>query len=128
MSHRCLPINAFALVGAYNTIVSMDRDHLARVLTSLLENALQNSTIGGEVQIAVIDEPESALIRVLDNGMPLSRDLYRNLFSKTAAIDASPLQLQFCRVAVENCRGEIGGEPRMEGGNCFWIRLPKSAK
>jgi K+-sensing histidine kinase KdpD len=104
--------------GAYNTVVSMDLDHLARVVTNLLENALQNSTTGGEVQLAVIEEPESVLIKVLDNGAALSHDLYRNLFSKSGAVDASALQLQFCRIAVENCRGEIGGEPRAEGGNC----------
>jgi signal transduction histidine kinase len=113
---------------ACKTVVSMDRDHLGRVLTNLFENALQNSTAGGEVELAVVEESESVLIKVLDNGAAFSRDLYRNLFSKTGAIDASPQQLKFCRVAVENCRGEIGGEPRAEGGNCFWIRLPKPAK
>jgi signal transduction histidine kinase len=109
-----------------DAIVSIDRDHLARVLTNLLENALENSQAGGEVQLAVTEEAESVLIRILDNGAALSRDLY--LFSKTGALDAPSLQFQFCRLAVENCSGEIGGEPRPEGGNCFWIRLPKSAK
>jgi signal transduction histidine kinase len=109
-----------------DAFVSMDRDHLAHVLTNLLENALQNSQTGSEVELAVIEEPESVLIRILDSGAALSRDLY--LFSKTGALDASSLQLQFCRMAVENCGGEIGGEPRAEGGNCFWIRLPKATK
>jgi signal transduction histidine kinase len=114
--------------SASNATVSMDADHLARVLSNLLENALQNSTPGGEVQLVVFEEPESVVINVLDQGASLTRDVYRNLFSKVGKIDASSLKLQFCRVAVENCGGETGGGPRTHGGNCFWIRLRKSSK
>jgi len=107
-----------------DAIVAMDRDHLARVLTNLLERALQNSTAGGEVELKVVDEPDSVLIDVVDQGAPLPPDVSKVFLSNTGTTDGSNLPLRFCRVAVENCRGEIGYEPR-EGGNRFWIRLPR---
>jgi signal transduction histidine kinase len=114
--------------GAFDAVVSMNAEHLTRILTSLLQNALQNSTADGEVQLALVEETDSVLIKVLDRGASLPPDFYRNLFSKTGTIDASFLPLQFCRVAVENCRGEMGCDPCAAGGNCFWIRVPKLAK
>jgi signal transduction histidine kinase len=111
--------------------VEMDAGHLSRVLVSLLENGLKNVSTAGEVQLDVVEEPESLLIQVSDNGAPLPPDLCRDLFSKSGSIGTEPqtsqLPLQFCRIAVENCHGEIGCQPRAEGGNCFWIRLPKVA-
>jgi signal transduction histidine kinase len=109
------------------TIVAMDRDHLARVLTTLLERALQNATSGGEVQLKVVDEPDSVLIDVLDQGAPLPRDVSTVFLSHSGTTDCSHLPLQFCRVAVENCRGEIGYESQ-KGGNRVWIRLPRGAE
>jgi signal transduction histidine kinase len=106
--------------------VAMDAQHLARVLSSLFENGLQNVSAAGEVQLQVIEEPDSFLIQVLDNGAPLPRDVCEDLFSRIGPT-TSRLPLQFCRIAVANCHGEIGYEPRDEGGNCFWIRLPKPA-
>ena len=106
--------------------VAMDAGHLSRVLSSLLENGLQNASAVGEVQLKVIEEPDSFLIQVSDNGAPLPRDVCEDLFSRTGPT-TSRLPLQFCRIAVANCHGEIGYEPIEEGGNCFWIRLPRPA-
>jgi K+-sensing histidine kinase KdpD len=107
----------------------MDAHHLSRVLSSLFENGLQNVPAAGEVQLKVIEEPDSFLIQVFDNGAPLPRDVCDNFFSRVGATPTKPqasrLPLQFCRIAVANCHGEIGYDPRDEGGNCFWIRLPK---
>src|SRR5262249_33220125 len=114
--------------GTFDAVVSMNAEHLTRILINLLQNALQNSTAGGEVQLALLEETESVLIKILDRGASLPPDFYPNLFSKTATIDASLLPLQFCRVAVENCHGEMGCDPNADGGNCFWIRIPRLAK
>jgi signal transduction histidine kinase len=114
--------------GLRESRVSMNSGHLTRALSSLLENGLQNAPADGEVRVNLGEEPESVLIQVFDNGAPLPHDVCEDFFSKTRPVEAEPqssrLSLQFCRIAVENCHGEIGYEPD-EGGNCFWIRLPK---
>ena len=117
--------------GASEVRVGMDPDYLSRAVASLLENGLQNATAGGQVQLNLVPEPESILIQVLDNGAPLPPRICESFFSKKGAsateLTEPQLRLQFCRIAVEKSQGEIGYEPNDKGGNCFWIRLPKSA-
>jgi signal transduction histidine kinase len=111
--------------------VAMNSTHLTRVLSTLLENGLQGSPARDEVQLSFVEESGAVLIRVSDNGPSFPPDICANLFSRagTAAPgpQASRLPLQFCRIAVENCGGEIGYEARKEGGNTFWIMLPTLA-
>lgn len=108
--------------------VAMDSTHLTRVLSTLLENGLQSAPLGDEVRLSFGEESGSILIQVSDKGPSFPPDICANLFSRagTAAPgpQASQLPLQFCRIAVENCEGEIGYESRKDGGNSFWIMLP----
>jgi signal transduction histidine kinase len=107
--------------------VAMDSTHLTRVLSTLLENALQNAPVGDEVRLSFGEESGSILIKVSDNGLSFPPDICANLFSRAATAtpgpQASQLPLQFCRIVIENCEGEIGYESRQDGGNCFWIML-----
>ncbi len=111
------------------TRVAIGEEQLARVLVNLLENALQNSTPGGEILIRAVAEAETVLFEVLDRGAIMPPNAGTNFFSKDViAMDettAGQLRLQFCLIAVEKCQGEFGSEPGEEGGNRFWVRLPK---
>jgi signal transduction histidine kinase len=111
--------------------VAMDSTHLTRVLSTLLENGLQSAPVGDEVRLNFAEESGAILIRVSDNGPSFPPDICANLFSRAATAapgpQASHLPLQFCRIAVENCEGEIGYESRRDGGNTFWIMLPAPA-
>jgi signal transduction histidine kinase len=111
--------------------VAMNSAHLTRVLSTLLENGLQSAPVGDEVQLNFNEESGSVLIRVSDNGPSFPKDICANLFSRAGTAAPGPqaaqLPLQFCRIAVENCDGEIGYESRKDGGNSFWIMLPTAA-
>jgi signal transduction histidine kinase len=107
--------------------VGMASTNLTRVLSTLLENGLQSAPAGDEVRLTFVEESGAVLIRVLDNGPTFPPDICANLFSRTGTSpgpQAAQLPLQFCRIAVENCDGEIGYEARKDGGNSFWILLP----
>lgn len=110
------------------TCVAMSSTHLSRVLSTLLENGLQGAPVGDEVQLSYAEESGAVLIRVSAKGPSFPPDICANLFSKAGTATPGPqamhLPLQFCRIAVENCGGEIGYESRPEGGNTFWIMLP----
>jgi signal transduction histidine kinase len=114
--------------GLGGTRVGMDSAHLTRVLSTLLENGLQSAPAGDEVRLSFAEESEAIFIRVSDNGPSFSPDICANLFSRATTAAPGPqalhLPLQFCRIAVENCQGEIGYESRKDGGNSFWIMLP----
>lgn len=107
--------------------VAMNAEHLESVLTSLLENAVQNTPVGSAVSLEVVPEDETVLLRVRDDGPPLPASAFDDFFAREtmpgAEGAAQRLRLQFCRMAVEKCRGEFGYEPE-DDGNCFWIRLP----
>ncbi|MEO5722494.1 MAG: HAMP domain-containing sensor histidine kinase [Chthoniobacterales bacterium] len=109
--------------------VPVETSHLERVLTGLLENALERSSAGGEVAITAKDEADSLLCRVTDSAPRMSAEAYDDLFSKfgmpAAGSQASAVRLHFCRIVIESCGGEIGCEPGETSGNIFWIRLPK---
>ena len=114
--------------GLDESRVAMSSTHLTRVLSTLLENGLQSAPVGDEVQLNFGEEAGSVFIRVSDNGPSFPADICANLFSRAGTAVAGPqaaqLPLQFCRIAVENCGGEIGYEARKGGGNSFWIMLP----
>ncbi|MGI8432580.1 MAG: sensor histidine kinase, partial [Chthoniobacterales bacterium] len=111
--------------------VAMDADHLERVLTSLLENALQNAPAGGTVALVVKAEGDTVVLRVRDNGPPLPASVDTDIFSKETLSNAEAsgrqMRLQFCRIAVEKCHGELGFEVEADEGNCFWVQLPRAA-
>jgi K+-sensing histidine kinase KdpD len=111
--------------------VGMDSTHLIRVLSTLLENGLQSAPAGDEVGLSFGEESGTILIRVSDNGPSFPTDICANLFSRATTAAPGPqalqLPLQFCRIAVANCGGEIGYEARKNGGNSFWIMLPTLA-
>ncbi|MEP6808973.1 MAG: HAMP domain-containing sensor histidine kinase [Chthoniobacterales bacterium] len=113
--------------GAFE--VGIDASHLERIITGLLENALERVSAGGVVEIAVAEESDAILCRVTDNAPRMSSGAYDALFSKfglpAAGSQASALRLHFCRIAIESCGGEIGCEPGEHLGNVFWFRLPK---
>ena len=115
--------------GEEETRISGSAEQLSRVLTNLFENALQNSDSGSEVSVVLNEEPDSLLLQVLDTGPSWPRHIAEDFFSKAGPAPDRPeprqMRLQFCRVAVENCQGEIGYERRDDGANCCWIRLPR---
>jgi signal transduction histidine kinase len=117
--------------GLDETRVAMNSAHLTRVLSTLLENGLQSAPAGDEVQLGFNEEAGSVLIRISDNGPSFPQDICANLFSRAGTgapgPQASQLPLQFCRIAVANCGGELGYESRKDGGNSFWIMLPTAA-
>ena len=112
------------------TRVAMGEEQLTRVLVNLLENALENSPAGGEISIRAVTDADTILLEVIDRGAIMPPTAGDNFFSRDVAATnettAGQLRLQFCRIAVEKCNGEFGSEPGEEGGNCFWVRLPRA--
>lgn len=115
--------------GCQQAAVHADSAHLERVVTNLLDNALQHTLPGQRVIVTLGAEPGAVLLQVEDTGSSLPASVTEKLFSKFDASasrgHASALRLHFCKIAVENCNGEIGYTPREGGGNVFWIRLPR---
>jgi signal transduction histidine kinase len=109
--------------------VAIDVPQLERLLAGLLENALERTPAGGQVALAVEEEPEALLFTVIDGGSLMSVDACEALFSDlpnaNPGSNAAALRLHFCRITAESCGGEIGCAPA-DRGSSFWVRLPRS--
>jgi signal transduction histidine kinase len=112
--------------------VPLDPRHLELVIDNLIENALDHTSSGGEIVIRLDDEDETVVVAFEDDGVAVAPEAVDELFSKLEpgipAAHAPALRLHFCRMLMTDCGGEFGGGPRDNGGNRFWIRLPKIAK
>ena len=110
--------------------VSLDEAHLEHVIRNLLENALERTQTGGDVDLSFDEKEVAVVLRVDDSGAAVSRGACDDLFSQkaltTKATTPAALRLHFCRMTLESCGGEIGCGAREGEGNRFWIRLPKA--
>ncbi|MDB6154704.1 MAG: histidine kinase [Chthoniobacteraceae bacterium] len=108
--------------------VAVDAGHLERVFVNLLENALHATPAGGEVKVRIEAEANTVLLQFDDGGAEIHEEVSEKLFAKFDCSEARPqataLRLHFCRIAIENCNGEIGHTSLGTAGNRFWIRLP----
>jgi signal transduction histidine kinase/CheY-like chemotaxis protein/HPt (histidine-containing phosphotransfer) domain-containing protein len=117
-------------------IVRGDQARLCQVLANLLSNAIK-FTSEGEVVLAVDEAergPERSVVRfeVRDTGIGLDPDRLDQLFESFSQADASTtrhyggtgLGLAISKQLVELMGGEIGAQPRGEGGSVFWFSVP----
>ena len=110
--------------------VAIDPIQLERVCLNLLENALERSRGGDTVVVRAEENAETLLVSFEDQGPFVTPRVRENFFAQWSspndASSGSALRLHFCRIAMENCGGELGYDSLPAGGNRFWIRLTKS--
>ena len=112
-----------SLPSAGRLCVSVDSGRLVRVVTNMLQDALENSAAGSEVAVRISEEADTALLSVEhpdDGGSPSRLD------PSSAPSAEAFLRQHFCRIAVESCHGETGFTPLAGGGTSTWLHLPRS--
>lgn len=110
-----------------------EQSKLDRVISNLIENALRHSPPHSTVTVGCHTEgahDEIVRVTVDDQGPGVPPEIESQLFQKFSQGKKGRgkigLGLYFCRITVEYWGGEIGHEPRPEGGSRFWFRLPKA--
>jgi len=119
-------------------LVRGDQARLRQVLTNLLSNAIKFTSEGEVITTVTSTERvgDRAVVRfeVQDTGIGLDGGRLDHLFESFSQADASTtrhyggtgLGLAISKQLVELMGGEIGAEPRPEGGSVFWFRIPFS--
>ncbi|MDB5358732.1 MAG: hypothetical protein JWO51_29 [Rhodospirillales bacterium] len=111
-----------------------DPTRIRQVLLNLLSNAVKFTPAGG-VTIEVETASQNAglvTIKVSDTGIGLDPTAIGKLFQRfeqadgtiTRRFGGTGLGLHISRQLVDLMGGEIGAEPRAEGGSLFWFTLP----
>lgn len=111
-----------------------DSDLLRRVVENLMDNALRHAPTGGVVTIRAEDHDDgSVLLRVIDSGTGISKEMRSRIFEKYVQLEGGQenlsrtgrgLGLVFCRMAVEAHGGEVWVEDCAPGA-MFCVRIPR---
>ncbi|HWE23212.1 MAG TPA: HAMP domain-containing sensor histidine kinase [Myxococcales bacterium] len=103
-----------------------DPRKIKQVLVNLVQNAVEASTPGGEIDIEVRPRAHEAAIRVLDRGHGLLAEVGRRVFEPgvTTKPSAPGLGLTIARTIAEQHGGTLTLRPREGGGCAAELMLP----
>jgi signal transduction histidine kinase len=118
------------LAGATDVTVTGDEDLLRRLVLNILQNAVQHSPAGGDVEVELAREPGEVRLRVSDHGPGIPIADQARIFDRFVQLDASRggrgtgLGLPIARWIAEAHRGTLALEASGARGSTFTVVLP----
>lgn len=103
---------------------------LCRVFSNLVVNAAQASEAEGIITIALSQEGDEAVVKIIDQGQGISPESQEKIFHShfTTKADGNGIGLLSCKQIVEETHcGRLSFESTPGAGTTFTIRLPCSA-
>jgi PAS domain S-box-containing protein len=112
--------------------ISADRNMIATILRNLVSNAVKFANPGGEIKVYTVSEGGSLSVCVKDNGVGMSEEELKKLFSADTPITSlgtnnekgTGLGLILCKEFVEKHGGKIWAESEKDKGSTFYVSLP----
>ncbi|MFC1996674.1 GAF domain-containing protein [Chloroflexota bacterium] len=112
--------------------INADLDKLIRILTNLVDNAINFSPHGGRVVISTnLEISQFLTILVIDSGPGIPLDYRDKIFERFIQVPGqnsrrrgTGLGLAFCRLAVEAHGGKIWVRANPDGGSIFGFSMP----
>jgi signal transduction histidine kinase len=126
------PTHALRLEAPGPAAVVADRERIARVLTSLVDNAVRFSPSGGVVEARVEADGEEATVSVRDHGLGIPPDRQAHVFERYYRAHAGTpddygglgLGLDMSREIVRRHGGRMWFESAPGAGSTFHFSLP----
>ena len=118
------------LTGATDVTVTGDEDLLRRLVLNILQNAVQHSPPGGDVEVELAREPGQVRLRVSDHGSGIPIADQTRIFDRFVQLDAARsgrgtgLGLPIARWIAEAHRGTLALEASDPHGSTFTVVLP----
>jgi signal transduction histidine kinase len=125
--------NELVVQGAGNFNGVWDRGRLEQVVTNLTSNALQHGEAGGQVTVALREEPGGVSLTVGNRGTPIPEVLLPHLFEPFRSGGGRRgthnvgLGLYIVDQIVKAHGGSVGVTSTIEDGTRFTVHLPRSA-
>jgi len=107
-----------------------DKTQMNRLFTNLLQNAIQaipeNRSGHIVMRMEAAEDPQWVIVSVQDNGEGISPEIQSRIFvpNFTTKNSGTGLGLAMCKNIVEQARGEIWFETRLNAGTTFYVKLP----
>jgi signal transduction histidine kinase len=117
-------------LGATDISVQGDEDLLRRLVLNILQNAVQHTPSGGDVEVELVSEPGRVRLRVSDHGPGIPAADQARIFDRFVQLDVSRgrqgtgLGLPIARWIAEAHRGILVLESSGSGGSTFTVVLP----
>ena len=113
--------------------ILLDTSRIKQVIDNLISNAIKYSPLNSQVEVCLSETDQSLRFEVRDHGPGIKTEdvdrlfgAFQRLGNKTTGGESSNgLGLAICKNMVDAHSGEIGYEPNLEGGSCFYFELPK---
>ncbi|URR36839.1 HAMP domain-containing histidine kinase [Thermosynechococcus sp. HN-54] len=108
-------------------------DHLSRLLTNILSNAVQYTPAGGQIQVMLDQQGKFYRMVIADNGPGIPASDLPRLFDRFYRLqgtksEGTGLGLAIAQSIVEAHRGQIQVTSEVGQGTCFTILLPAEIK
>jgi two-component system, OmpR family, phosphate regulon sensor histidine kinase PhoR len=123
-------------ISIHNELAEMkfegDKQHLTNIFQNLIDNAIKYSANAPEVKIVTAKTIDSFLIKVIDNGIGISRENLDKIFEKLYRVPTGDLHnvkgfglgLNYVKSLVELHKGKIDVKSTKDKGSTFTISLP----
>ena len=114
-------------------VVSGDAGRLEQVIWNLLDNALKYSPPTSPIEVSVVREDDTAVLRVRDHGVGIAPDMLSRIFEVFTQADTGVhraqgglgLGLALVRALVEQHQGTVTAQSEgPDRGSLFEVRLP----
>jgi signal transduction histidine kinase len=121
-------------VGPDTSYLEADSEHLRRILTNLIVNALKYAP-GSSIEVTARVSGAEVWLSVVDHGSGIPYELHDHIFDRFTQIESpdtrakggTGLGLSIVRGLAEAMGGRVWFEPTIGGGATFTVALPKSA-
>ncbi len=105
-----------------------DNKQISRVFINLIKNAIQAIPEGvdGKVIIELDADKDKALVKVIDNGTGIPKEIQSKLFTPSFTTKSSGMGLGLAMVKniIQNAKGKIWFETQVGKGTTFYIEFP----
>ena len=114
--------------GTNGVTLLMDRTHLVRIITNLINNAVQSipSSRVPEILVSSSLSDSKAILSIRDNGVGISPRFHKPIFDSqfTTKSDGVGLGLPIIKRIIKDYRGRIYFESEVNIGTTFFVELP----
>lgn len=116
-----------------NNYIYIDVEKIKLVMKNLIENALIYSSKKPEINIEILEDENSYIFKISDNGLGIPEEERDKIFEKFYRVDksrpmnfsGSGLGLSIVKEIVHNYNGEIKLTSESGSGSTFYVIIPK---
>lgn len=112
--------------------LEIDQDRMTQVIDNIMSNAIKYSPDGGTITVKIMDNPDSVVLSISDQGLGIPQKDLPHLFKRFYRVDkarsrdqgGTGLGLAISKEVVELHGGKIWAESQENLGSTFFVQLP----